>query len=328
MAYHNTTLGANNKVLNLEELHLSKENRDRINQFIEEFYFIDSLKKVNIPVDNKILLHGHTGCGKTATANTIGMVLNKNVITLNLGSFVSSKLGETAKNLSEVFRRASNENAILFIDEFDFIGKIRDYDDKDSSEMKRLVNALIQQIDNLSDNSILICATNHLSVIDTALLRRFQLKLAYELPTDEHLNTYYDSILAGFPENISKIKRSYGISYAEAKDLIYQQIKANVIQLEKLKKHLVFSYGRKQKGTADKLLGYNLETKDAANLNEEFPIAKKSTNKNELIEGVVFELTGEELMQMDKNEAANYKRVMETTALGIEVWMYVAKKSF
>lgn len=235
MAYQNTTLRSKNKVLTLDELHLSNEIREKINQLIEEFTYLDALKKIDLPVDNKILLYGKTGCGKTATVHAIGKALDKEVITLNLGGFVSSRLGETGKNISELFRKASYSNAILFIDEFDFIGKIRDFDNKDSGEMKRLVNTLIQQIDNLEDSSLLICATNHLDIIDTALLRRFQLKLKYELPTKEKLDLYYDAILAHFSKEINNVKRVYEISYAEAKDIAYQQIKANVIRLEKEK---------------------------------------------------------------------------------------------
>ncbi|MCG8183670.1 AAA family ATPase [Tenacibaculum piscium] len=238
MAYQKTTLKTKNDVLSLEELHLTKKTRSKIDQLIEEFSYIDALQKFNIPVDNKIILHGHTGCGKTATANAIGKALDKKVITLNLGGFVSSKLGETAKNIADVFKNASYENAILFIDEFDFIGKTRDYDTKDSGEMKRLVNTLIQQIDNLSDSAMLLGATNHIDIIDTALLRRFQIRLHYKLPSKQKLNAYYDSILANFPSNINTVKRRYNISYAEVKDVIYQQIKRNIIRLEKEKKKL------------------------------------------------------------------------------------------
>lgn len=239
MAYQNTTIRNKNKVLTLDELYLSKDVRDKINQLIEEFTYLDALKKIDIPVDNKVLLHGKTGCGKTATVHAIGKALNKEVITLNLGGFVSSRLGETGKNITELFRKASYSNAILFIDEFDFIGKIRDFDNKDSGEMKRLVNTLIQQIDHLADTSLLICATNHLDIIDTALLRRFQLKLKYQLPTNKMLDLYYDAILAPFSKEINSVKRVYEVSYAEAKDISYQQIKANVIRLEKEKLNVI-----------------------------------------------------------------------------------------
>ncbi len=328
MAYHSTTLRSKKNNLTLDELHLNNDVRARINQLLEEFTYKDALSKLNIPVDNKILLHGHTGCGKTATANAIGLALNKKVITINLSGFVSSKLGETAKNLAELFKEAAIDNAILFIDEFDFVGKLRDYDEKDSGEMKRLVNALIQQIDHLADNTLLICATNHINIIDTALLRRFQIKLNYELPEQESLDIYYDSLISKFPENIKTIRRGYGISYAEAKDLTHQQIKANVIQFEKQKKRLFFSYRKDEqlknkendsKGKKDTLSGYKINEK---------ALAIKSTDDTDKIDGFVLEKTGEELSEIDKKELSHSKRILETTESGADIWLYVSNTTF
>ena len=322
MANHNTTLRSKKNKLTLDELHLNKEVRAKINQLLEEFTYGDALSTLDIPIDNKILLHGHTGCGKTATAHAIAIELNKKIITVNLSGFVSSKLGETAKNLADLFKEAAIDKAILFIDEFDFIGKLRDYDEKDSGEMKRLVNALIQQIDHLSEDTLLICATNHIHIIDTALLRRFQIKLNYELPSQESLDIYYDSILAQFPENINKIHRTYGISYAEAKDSMLQQVKANVIQFEKHKKHLLFNYNHKEliedkagKRTEDILFGYKLNDDG---------IAIKSNNKDDKIRGILVETTGAELFQTDKHRTSQSKRVLEKTISGTYVWLYIS----
>lgn len=344
MAHHSTYLNPKHKVIPLDQLHLNDDIRERINQLLEEFVYINALNNLNIPVDNKILLHGHTGCGKTATAYAIGHALNKKVIAINLSGFVSSKLGETAKNLSDLFKKAINDDAILFIDEFDFIGKLRDYDEKDSGEMKRLVNTLLQLIDNLPDNTLLICATNHLGIIDSALLRRFQIRLGYTLPTEEDLNNYYDSILSGFPKHLNIIKRSYGISYAEAKDSIHQQIKANVIDFEKRKKHLLFfydrfkspglqlqHYGRKLSGTQDTLSGYALNNSmiNGFSMTENGEstmscMAIKSKESGDKITGMVYEVTGEELVRTDQLSDPNSKRVLATTDSGVEVWVYIA----
>lgn len=228
----------NHPTIDLDDLHLSEENRAKINQLIEEFEYLEAIKSFNLPVDNKILLHGSTGCGKTATAHAIAKRLNKKIITLHLGGFVSSRLGETAKNITAIFREARLENAVLFIDEFDFVGRSRDDSDKDSGEMRRLVNALLQQIDALDKNTILIGATNYLEAIDTALLRRFQLKLSYESPTKDQLDTYYNSLFTAYPSEFLDFDRKYNISYAEAKDYTFQNIKKNIIKKAKQKNNL------------------------------------------------------------------------------------------
>lgn len=342
MAHHSTYLNSKNKVIPLDQLHLNEDIRKRINQLLEEFTYINALNNLNIPVDHKILLYGHTGCGKTATAYAIGHALNKKVIAINLSGFVSSKLGETAKNLSDLFKKAAHDNAILFIDEFDFIGKLRDYDEKDSGEMKRLVNTLLQLIDNLAENTLLICATNHLGIIDTALLRRFQIRLGYTLPTEEDLNIYYDNILSGFPEHLNTIKRTYGISYAEAKDTIYQQIKANIIQFEKQKKHLLFAHdtqsptdletennGKKHEDAVDTISGFTInesKTVESRPLNS-LSMINKSKDLTAKIRGMVFEISGAELAQKDKKASRNSERVLVTTDSGVEVWVYIDDKS-
>lgn len=236
MALHDIILNSRDEnTIELNNIHLSTNNKVSLNQLLKEFKYINVLNEYKLPVDNKLLLFGHTGCGKTTTAKAVAKLLEKKIFTLNLGGIVSSRLGETARNITEVFKRASRENAVIFLDEFDFIGKLRDYDNKDSGEMKRLVNTVIQLIDQLPNETLFIAATNHVSVIDTALLRRFQLKLKFEAPNNNELDKYYEALLIQFPEKFRNIERSYSISYAEAKDITYRAVKNKVIEIEETK---------------------------------------------------------------------------------------------
>ena len=232
----NLYIKSNNIVIdNLDEIHFSQSNKTIIEQFLKEFKHRKALQEFNLPVDNKILLYGHTGCGKTMTAKAIAGVLKKPMVILNLGGIVSSKLGETAKNIQSLFDKAIRQNAVLFIDEFDAIAKMRDYDQKDSGEMKRLVNTIIQLIDYLPDNVILITATNYKEIIDTAILRRFQIQLEFKLPTNSLLDVYYTSLLSQYPEKYRDIQRIYNVSYAEAKNTVYKELKRQIILEEELK---------------------------------------------------------------------------------------------
>ena len=235
MAQYDFIINSKETIVPLEELRFSDANKSIITQFLKEFKHIEKLKEFNLPIHNKLLFYGHTGCGKTATAKAIADKLGKKLIILGLGGLVSSRLGETAKNITALFSKASYGNTILFLDEFDAIGKIRDYDQKDSGEMKRLVNTIIQLIDNLSDDTFLIAATNHQKVIDSALLRRFQLKLKFELPINKELDAYYDVLLKKYPNEFRQIDRSYNISYAEAKDVVFRMVKEQIIASEETK---------------------------------------------------------------------------------------------
>lgn len=216
--------------VDLDKLHFSTENRESIEQVIKEHRHLAELQKYGLSIDHKILLYGNSGCGKTATAKAIAKELGKGILILNLTNFISSKIGETGRNLKAVFDKAEREKAVLFLDEFDQVAKMRGSDDKDVGEMRRLVNTLIQLIDYLPEDCILIAATNHPEIVDVALMRRFQLKLKYEMPTQEQLDNYYDNLLFSFPEKYRNIQRKYGISYAEAQDFVKTTMKKQIIE--------------------------------------------------------------------------------------------------
>lgn len=236
MNIYNLIIDDKEKV-NLNEVYLPEEMRFQLLQLIREHYYVEELKKHGLPVNNKILLHGSSGCGKTMTAKAIASALGKPVFVLDLSSIVSAKIGETAQFLQSVFDKAEKEGAVLFLDEFDQIGKARNADDNDVGEMRRLVNSLLQMIDYYPQESLLICATNHIEVIDTALLRRFQLKISFEKPSKDMLDSYYDELLSAFPDDIKNIDRRYAISYAEARDYAYTSVKK--ILIEKLERQSV-----------------------------------------------------------------------------------------
>lgn len=216
--------------VNLNEVFLNANNKEQLTQLIKEHTYVKELQEYGLPVNHKILLEGSSGCGKTMTAKAIANALGKNIIILNLSNIVSSRIGETSQNIKMIFDKAARERSVLFLDELDQIGKARGSDDKDVGEMRRLVNTLIQLIDYYPENALLICATNHPEIIDTALLRRFQLKINYEMPSAEILDTYYDQLLAQFTEEMRIVERKYSISFAEAKDYALTAVKAALIK--------------------------------------------------------------------------------------------------
>lgn len=214
----------------LSDILMDEENRCAILQLINEYKYIDEIKKYGLPVNNKILLHGSSGCGKTTTAKAIANGLGKNLNILNLSNVVQPKIGETSQNLKMVFDKVARENAVLFLDEFDQIGKMRGNDDRDVGEMRRLVNTLIQLIDYLPEKTLLIAATNQVEILDKALIRRFQVVVKYDMPDKIALDAYYNRILSLMPEHLQQVKRKYDISFAEAKDLAFTSVKKLLIE--------------------------------------------------------------------------------------------------
>ena len=214
----------------LDDVFLEPHNKEQIVQLIKENTYSKELQEYGLPVNNKVLLEGNSGCGKTMTAKAVANALGKSIIILNLSNIVSSRIGETSQNIKMIFDKAARERSVLFLDELDQIGKARGSDDKDVGEMRRLVNTLIQLIDYYPENALLLCATNHPEIIDTALIRRFQLKINYTTPSSDFLDQFYDALLSKFPEDVRALERKYGISFAEAKDYTFTVVKGNLIR--------------------------------------------------------------------------------------------------
>ncbi len=216
--------------VSFEDFIASPEIKNHLMAFLHEQQFKHLFDQYKIPISNKLLLYGESGTGKTMTAKVIANHLNKKLVIVNLATIISSKLGETAKNLDALFKETQYESMVLLLDEFDSLGQIRDYDNKDNSEMKRVVNAIIQLMDYFPQKSILIAATNQIQMIDEALKRRFEWQIAYDKPSKELLDDLYTTLQAPIPAKYYPEKRLYQVSYAVAKDFFYKEVKQNIIK--------------------------------------------------------------------------------------------------
>lgn len=222
-----------------ENLVCEESVKNELNYFIQEHRSSEILNKFELPIANKVLLHGPSGCGKTLASYVIAGELEKMMVVINLGAIVSSKLGETSKNLSKVFKRAASEDLIIFFDEFDSLGKVRDYS-QDHGEMKRIVNTILQLFDYLPQSSIVIAATNQVNMIDEALLRRFDMSFKFELPTENRIKELIDLTLKNGRFSFDKPKsvrgiiiESIGLSYYTIQKTLITAIKRSLFDLPK-----------------------------------------------------------------------------------------------
>ena len=117
--------------------------------------------------------------------------MNMPLFKINMAEIINSRLGETSKQLNQVFREVNNfGKSILFFDEVDTFATNRIYDDGFDKEVSGAVNKMLQEIDNLNPNILLLAATNVADKLDRALLRRFNLKLWFKNPTENQINDY------------------------------------------------------------------------------------------------------------------------------------------
>ena len=127
---------------------------------------------------NRIMFHGAPGTGKTESVKHISKILNRDLFSVQFPNLIDSKLGQTQKNLAELFREISRmpqpEKNIILFDEIDALAMERT-DSHDLREMGRVTSALLKELDNINENIVIIATTNLYERFDKALIRRFDI---------------------------------------------------------------------------------------------------------------------------------------------------------
>lgn len=223
---------------------LSKSNAEKLNSFILSYRNADKLNSLGIGVSNTLLLYGPPGCGKTKCAYLIARELNLPLVIARLDSLISSYLGTTAKNIRTLFEFAQKMPCVLFLDEFDAIAKARD-DNNELGELKRVVNSLLQNVDSMSRDSLLLAATNHEKLLDTAVWRRFDYKLEIELPDLEAIEKMFSLFTNGVGIFSDKEKRELataflGLSGANVEEIVKKALRNSVIHENEFSKNNIY----------------------------------------------------------------------------------------
>lgn len=155
--------------------------RGSVEALIEEWRHLDRLRALGIRPPLNCLLFGAPGTGKTKLAQIVSREIGLPLVTARLDGLISSYLGTTARNISSLFSFANRYQCVLLLDEFDAIAKVRD-DPHEVGEIKRVVNTLLQCLDQRSDLGITIAITNHEQLLDSAIWRRFDIRVAVPRP--------------------------------------------------------------------------------------------------------------------------------------------------
>jgi SpoVK/Ycf46/Vps4 family AAA+-type ATPase len=166
----------------LADLVLEEKVTQQLLGLADEFRHWDALGRAGIPRRQRLLFYGPAGCGKSSAAEGLAAELGLPLAIVRLDAVVSSYLGETASNLNRVFEFAQGGSWVLLFDEFDALGKARD-DPAEHGEIKRVINAFLQMLDRFRGRSLLVAATNHEQLLDSALWRRFDEVIEFPKPT-------------------------------------------------------------------------------------------------------------------------------------------------
>ena len=170
----------------LSEVVLKESNRILIKEIIEEQHRTDLLKSYGLTPRNRLMFIGPPGNGKTTLAEALAHEIMVPLLIVRYEGLIGSFLGETASRLQKIFDYARQQRCVLFFDEFDVVGKERG-DVHETGEIKRVVSSLLLQIDALPSYTIVVVASNHAELLDTAVWRRFQVRLEMPRPTKSSL---------------------------------------------------------------------------------------------------------------------------------------------
>lgn len=169
----------------LAELRLPPEVAILIEEFLLEQRERDALSAAGLTPRHKCLLMGPPGNGKTVLAMAISVALGVPAYMVRYDDLISNKPGETSRNLLALFTYAAGRDCLIFLDEFDAIGRERD-DSQESGEMKRVVSTLLVQLDDVPSHVVCMAATNHPGMLDAAIWRRFNFRIELPMPHLSH----------------------------------------------------------------------------------------------------------------------------------------------
>ncbi|MBF0397823.1 MAG: AAA family ATPase [Desulfobacterales bacterium] len=286
---------------------------------------MEHTKSIEKIIPRNILFEGPPGTGKTLLAKALANRINAAVIVVNGPEFVDKYVGESERKLREIFSRArKSAPSVIIFDEIDSIGRKRgDNDDENSINHDTIVNQLLTEMSGFRSDELLfvIGTTNHVSVLDPALLSRIQKIFNIPYPNEEERRQIFkiynknksldlsddqieflvrktevwinpntwrkfggreiESLCSSIDRETFGIKR-IPINYAKLNKLVEDQIEVHV---PKVTFEDIGGYGDVKKQLDENILGMIKIAKKNRNNPELFKIIKKSIPKGVLFYG-------------------------------------------
>ncbi len=141
-----------------------------------------------------VLFSGPPGTGKTMAAQVIANELKMELYKIDLSQVIDKYVGETEKNIRHIFDQAKKSNSILFFDEADAIFNKRLEASSSNDRFANIESSLLLQcVEEYSGISIL--ATNNMTAIDAAFIRRFKYYILFREPGEEVRYEIWKSVI-------------------------------------------------------------------------------------------------------------------------------------
>jgi SpoVK/Ycf46/Vps4 family AAA+-type ATPase len=195
-------LSVPSELASLDAMVLAPSVRDRLDRVVLEHERKNELLVLGLHPARKLLFTGVPGVGKTMAAGAIARAVGLPMFRVELHGVIQSHLGETSGKLAQVFEHVRTMPAVYLFDEFDALGADRSAvsdGTSASAEMRRVVNSLLQFIEDDRSDSMIIAATNYEQLLDRAIFRRFDEVVAFAIPTRDELIRLVHHALVDMP---------------------------------------------------------------------------------------------------------------------------------
>lgn len=201
--------GSNFNLNYFEKINVGNTSLPLPKEIINDIYGIINAVNHNIGI-NKFLFEGPPGTGKTESVKQVARVLARELYSVDFSSIIDSKLGQTQKNMAEVFSEIKMlprpDNVIILFDEIDAIAMDR-INSQDIREMGRVTSSILKELDNLDARVIFIATTNLYKNLDKALTRRFDAIVSFDRYSKDDLLDISESILNEYLPKFEKAGR-------------------------------------------------------------------------------------------------------------------------
>jgi SpoVK/Ycf46/Vps4 family AAA+-type ATPase len=222
----------------LHDLVLSPKTKATLERVIREHKTIRDIRAHGLAPRKKLLLVGPPGTGKTLTASAIAGELSLPLFVVRLDRLITRFMGETGAKLRLIFDAIAQTRAVYLFDEFDSIGSERGLSN-DVGEIRRVVNSFLQMVEQDESDSVIIAATNHPTILDRALFRRFDDIVEYSLPGENEIIAALKFKFAsrGITDDVNwqmLARKAKGLSYADVTRAASDAIKHALIERREL----------------------------------------------------------------------------------------------
>ncbi|WP_024517459.1 ATP-binding protein [Bradyrhizobium sp. Tv2a-2] len=182
--------------IKLKDVVLNERISARFDDVLRQQRKRDWLREHGKTPSRRLLFVGPPGSGKTMSAEALAGELHLSLFVIRLEGMITRYMGETAGKLRLIFEETAKRRGVYLFDEFDAVGGQRTATN-DVAEMRRVLNSFLQFMEESnSTDSVVICSTNHPSLLDRALLRRYDQILEFDAPTSVQIRQLINANVA------------------------------------------------------------------------------------------------------------------------------------